>query len=409
MVAIIRLYAFNEQRGDHSEDANAVLQPRLALPSSIGTGRPLARPVCLLAFNDQKVGVLMKIRWRAESGDEPLWPSAAPLVMVVRTDVLRGWHLGSPVVARGVDSERLIALGLDVLTPGGQFALYHRIVTLPPDETHPRPRLSDSMGIFRVNVATGENERAGFEARPMEYPSGELAFGGSPDATSVVIAQNWSLPSEPKPDLSGLDGFEASKARIEWGSKLAASARLTISLATFDGATARELLTLNAQFGSASVDGTAIQWSPNARLVAIELNVPGNRRPWHSEVHVFDTTTWDVVAQYVNAGLAGSACWGPDSDRILLEHEVNTTWVQHLNGTRQPITVLPSARGKMMRDIRPLGMADNDHLLTLRLPEDRATIMRTSIADGTHEGLFAWTGEYAMYPVIAQMPPETWL
>ena len=53
-------------------------------------------------------------------------------------------------------------------------------------------------------------------------------------------------------------------------------------------------------------------------------------------------------------------------------------------------------------------MADNDHLLTLRLPEDRATIMRTSIADGTHEGLFAWTGEYAMYPVIAQMPPETW-
>jgi hypothetical protein len=62
-----------------------------------------------------------------------------------------------------------------------------------------------------------------------------------------------------------------------------------------------------------------------------------------------------------------------------------------------------------MRPTRPLGMADNDHLITLRLPKNRATIMRTSIVDGTHEGLFAWTGEQHMYPKIAQMPPETWV
>ena len=337
-----------------------------------------------------------------------MWPSAAPLVMVVRTDVLRGWHLGSPVVARGVDSQRLIALGLDVLTPGGQFALHHRIVTLPPDETHPRPRHSDSMVILRVNVATGENVRAGFEARPMENPSGDLAFGGSPDAASVVIAQNWRLPGPPAPDFSGLSGKELAIARGEFAIRLDKDRRTTISLATFDGAPAREVATLNARFGSSSADGTSIQWSPNGRLVAIELRVPLGKRSWTLEVQIFDTTTWEVAARFENAGLAGSACWGPDSDRILLEYEVNTTWVQHLNGTRQPITVLPSAGSKDRRHIRPLGMADNDHLLTLRLPEDRATIMRTSIADGTHEGLFAWTGEYAMYPVLAQMPPETW-
>lgn len=108
--------------------------------------------------------------------------------MVVRTDVSRGWHLGSSVVGRGSDSERLIAQRPDVLTPGGRAAVYHRIVTLPPDETHPRPH-TESRGICRADVATGKNERAGFEARPTENPSCDLAFGGSPDTKSVFIAQ----------------------------------------------------------------------------------------------------------------------------------------------------------------------------------------------------------------------------
>jgi len=354
----------------------------------------------------------MKIRWRLTLGDEPLWPSAAPLVMVVMStedwpNVLRGWHLGSLVVARGSDPERLIAGSRDVLTPGGWAAVHNRVVEFPPDDAHPKPYW-DSVGVYRVAVATGKNDRAGFEARPMENPSCDLAFGGSPDAASVVIAQNWSLPRAPSPDLSGLDGRAAASARGEWYKLLDAGQRVTISLATFDGAPAREIVTMNAQCGTDAADATAIQWSPDGRLVAICLRVVSNQPSSPVEVHVFDTSTWELVARYADACLAGSACWGPDSDRLLLEHNINTNWVQHLDGTRQPITVLPSAGGKDKRPTRPLGMADNDHLLTLRLPEDRATIMRTSIADGTHEGLFAWTGEDAMYPVIAQMPPETW-
>ena len=356
----------------------------------------------------------MKIRWWAKSGDVPLWPSEDPLVMVVRawepgSNVLRGWHLGSPVVARGFDTERVVDdTTRDVLTAGGRAAIYNRRVMVPADETHPRPR-SESRGIYRVDVTTGKSDRAGFEARPMENPSCDLAFGGSPDAMSVVIAQNWGLPRPPLPDLSGLDGRAAAFARAEWFKLVEAAQRVTISLATFDGAPAREVVTINAQFSTDAADATAIQWSPDGRLVAICLRVVTDQPSSPVEVQVFDTTTWEVVARYENACLSGSACWGPDSDRLLLEHAIDTVWVQHLDGTRQPITVLPSSGGKDKRPTRTLGMADNDHLLTLRLPEDRATIMRTSIADGTHEGLFAWTGEYGMYPVIAQMPPDTWV
>jgi hypothetical protein len=322
-------------------------------------------------------------------------------------NVLRGWNLGSLVVARGSDPERLIAGSRDVLTPGGSAAVYNRVVEFPPDEAHPKPYW-DSVGIYRVDVATGKNERAGFEARPMENSSSDLAFGGSPDTKSVIIAQDWRLTGSPAPDFTGLSGKKLVIARGEFAIRLDEGLRTTISLATFDGGPTREVATLNARFHSSSADGTSIQWAPNGRLVAIGLLVPRGVRPWTLEVQIFDTTTWDVVARYENARLAGSACWGPDSDRLLLEHEINTNWIQHLDGTRQPITVLaPRTRGNT-RPIRPIGMADNDHLLTLRLPEDRATIMRTSIADGTHEGLFAWTGEYLMYPVIAQMPPETW-
>ncbi len=355
----------------------------------------------------------MKTRWHTTRTDEPLWPSEAPLAMVVMStedwpNVLRGWHLGSPVIARGFDLERLIAGSRDVLTPGGRAALYSREVEFPPDEAHPQP-FWDSVGIYRVDVSTGKNERAGFDPRPAPDIIGDLAFGGSPDASSVVIAENWSLPRPPAPNLSGLSGRELAIARGEFAIRLDADMRTTISLATFDGAPAREVATLNAKFASMPTDGTPIQWSPNGRLVAIEFLVPRGTRPWSQEAWVFDTSTWAVVARYENAGLAGSACWGPDSDRLLLEHNVNTTWVQHLEGTRQPITVLPSAGGEMMRPTRPLGMADNDHLITLRLAEDRATIMRTSIADGTHEGIVTWEGGYGTYPVLAQMPPETWI
>ncbi len=355
----------------------------------------------------------MKIRWQATMGDEPLWPSSDPVVMIMRGwepggVVLRGWHLSSPVVARGVDSELLDPGSHDVLTAGGRASIYNRIVQLPADEAHPQP-FWDSVGIYRVDIPTGTHERAGFDPRPARLSHLNPVCGGSPGADSALIAQNWSLPTAPAPDISGLSQQEAATASAEWRRRTVTSFRVTISLATFDGAPARDIVTLNAQVHSSSPDGTAIQWSPDGRLAAIELKVPETRTRSESEVHVFDTSTWDVVARYKNASLAGSACRGPDSDRLLLEHHVDTNWVQHLDGTRQPITVLPASGGKMMRPTRPLGMADNDHLLTLGLRKDRATVMRTSIADGTHEGLFAWTGTVDMYPKIAQMPPETWI
>jgi hypothetical protein len=109
-----------------------------------------------------------------------------------------------------------------------------------------------------------------------------------------------------------------------------------------------------------------------------------------------------------DARLAGSASWGPDSDRLLLEDTPSDNWVHYLDGHRQPVTVLPGTGGKDIRPIRPVGLADNNHLLTFRQPEDRMTVGRTNLSNGHTDGILAWTGEYLMYPVLAQMPPDAW-
>jgi hypothetical protein len=347
----------------------------------------------------------MRIRWKTARTDEPLWPSAAPVVMVVNADeqgpsTLRGWALGSPTFARAPEPRRKVDGHRDVLAPGGTAIFQKRCIDLPLDEEHPRLHVKDD-GVYRINVATGVSTRAGFE--PLFHPdqSGGRTMAPAPGAEAVVILDGWTVSDEPRPVLNGVPGAEAAKIREAYWRRLQANVRIRLSLATFDGAPARELATIEG--GSA---GGNPQWSPDGRLMALNV-VPSDKWPAFPDIHVFDTTTWQVIARLEDAEIVGSASWGPDSDRLLAGRG-DDFWVQHLNGHRQPITVLPEPDSNGILPAQPLGMADNDHLLTLRAPRDRATLMRTSITDGTHEGIVTWEGGYGTYPVLAQMPPETW-
>lgn len=351
----------------------------------------------------------MDARWQPRFDDDPLWPSSTPLVMAAMTTevwppALRGWALGAASFGRAPQASRLADGLLDVLAPGGTSILQQRLKGIPLDEANPVLNLAFD-GIYRIDVATGVERRAGFEPRDAEQIS-QRAMAASPGGESAVIVDGWLTEQEPRPDTSGIPGREAARIREEYFQRQIANTRLTVHLVSFDGAPAREITTIEG--GTArGPDSVSHQWSPDGRLMAINLR-PRTKRLQVPDVHVYDTRTWEVIARYENAELEGSASWGPDSDRLLLSHLVGTTWVQHLDGTRQPVTVLPEPISMEWRPIRPLGMADNSHLLTLQANKRKSTLMRTSISTGDHEGLVGWTGHHLRYPVLAQMPPAVW-
>lgn len=333
----------------------------------------------------------MKVKWRPILGTGSLAPSEEPVVFLVTSteqwpNVIRGWRLGSPTVDLMPETDRVVGSPIDVLTPGGRAILFERRITLP--DTSISTTLRDvSEGIYRMDVTTGRVDRVSFDPRPSPGQEGHLKFGGSPDGTQIAIVEGWGVTPE---------GHLAQ----------AIDSRLTLTVAGLDGVPPQEICTLNA-IQPLAPDTIGIQWSPNGRYLALDV-CPAAPPSYSHEVTIFDTTTWQVAHRVPDAGLAGSASWGPDSDRLLVEQGPIATWVQHLDGHREPITVLPGAGARDMRPLRPAGLADNDHLLTFRQPTDRMTVMKTSLRDGHSEGLVAWTGEYYMYPVLAPMPPDTW-
>jgi hypothetical protein len=348
----------------------------------------------------------MKIRRHTTRTDDPLWPSAAPVVMVVNVpeegpSTLRGWALGSPTFARAPEPRRKTAGHRDVLAPGGTAIFQKRCVDLPLDDEHPRLHVKDD-GVYRIDVATGASTRAGFEPLVNSDQSGARAMASAPDAESVVILDGWSISDEPHPKSDLPSVIEAAGGLEAYMRRLHASVRIRLSLATFDGAPACELATIEG--GSA---GGNHQWSPDGRLMALNV-VPSDKWPVFPDIWVFDTTTWQVIARLEDVQIVGSASWGPGSDRLLAGRG-DDFFVQHLDGNRQPLTVLPKFDNNGNHPAYPLGMADNDHLLTFRAPRDRGTLMRTSIADGTHEGIVTWEAVDSTCPVLAQMPPETWI
>ncbi|MGC4176104.1 hypothetical protein [Demequina sp.] len=318
-------------------------------------------------------------------------------------NVMRGWILGAQNIGKTPQTERLALEERDVLTPGGAFLIFENTRDFAKEVGSDRPHWSTE-GFYRVEIATGAVSRATFDP-PVKKGTGRYPFGGSPSGQQLVMAEGVVDEAVREGVLRGVD--QSRMKPWELNDLLYQASRTRLLVATFGGEPPRTIEVLNAVLNGVT-DTTTIQWSPNGRLVAISLVYRNETNRWPKEVTVYDTDTWEVAARLEGGNLSGSASWGPDSDRVLVEGTGDEAWIHHLDGTKEPVTVLPSYGTRDTRPVRALGLADNEHLLTLRVRNDRATIMRTSLSEGTHERLLSWDGQEDTYPVIAQMPPETW-
>ncbi|WNM24784.1 hypothetical protein [Demequina capsici] len=272
-------------------------------------------------------------------------------------------------------------------------------------------------GIFAVDVRTGRETRANVQHHSAGSPS-MLLFGGSPDGTRVALLDRWETPGEPPPDYEGMSREEYYAASQRHALARKERARYTFTVASFDQSPAVEILTRapapkrHLVLGGPSNIDAPVQWSPDGRLLALNLGTVEEDLEM-TAVRVFETRTWTEVACFTQGALHGTASWGPDSDRFLMQSWSAKTgriamWIQHLDGSRQQVEIIPPPNSVNIRPVWAVGMADNAHLLTMRAPRKRATLMRTSLATGTHENLMTWPGLLENPAVVAQLPPGAW-
>lgn len=331
------------------------------------------------------------VRWRSFLVEEPpaLQPEPVPVLVSVHA-LPHVWLRELAQVRPLPDFDRwLPANTKDVLGGGGRWLVLERI-TWSEDESIPYLERRVSLGVHRYSFATGALDRAGFD--PLHGGFNRLHLAGSPDGTQVLIAQHWlaGAPDRPKTDED---------------------ARMTLSLAGFDGSPPRELLTMGGG-ATGNGDDQALQWSPDGTRIAASVSLdqgPGQRSRW--VVLVLDASTGREVARHDGALLCGSVSWSPDSERLLVQDETETTWVlDTATGTREAIPFLPGRRPGVWVNgsLRPLGFADPDHLMVATQRGATMTLSAVHLTTSASRPLVRWAGSLDMYPRLATMPAGYW-
>ena len=355
--------------------------------------------------------------------DGPLWPTPDPLAMIVEGRPgprLTGWRAGAPnVEIAPVDAwERPIHPGSDFISPGGR-SIVTELWSRPSPDLPREHRAPTFQGIFRTDLSTGESQLANYTIKG-GFKRPKLGFGLSPNSHRVLIMEAWlftGVPIEPSHEAP----LRSPQPQVSAHPRLPnTEPRWTLSVCAFDDSPPQEVMTFSDLPRARSYSGdqpldavwSCVQWSPDGSLVAawMPIDVGGFRE---GGIRVFDTTSWTEVAQFPSAYLAGTASWGPKSDRLLFERYRSDTnerevWIQHLDGSREEVAAIPKPNREGISKVRPLGLADNNRLVTVRTTKTKATIALTSATTGEHQDVLTWPEHIDARPVIAQLPIEAW-
>jgi hypothetical protein len=333
------------------------------------------------------VGMRDSARWRVEVEEAAqLWPASQSIGLVVYDDLgsrMLGWPVGSRVLREMPTVQGMFRQGRPVLCPGGHGVLLD-LRTRVVDEAGGVDRVE--RGVARVDLRTGAVARLSFDTLPNSKMSASVA--GSPDGARVAFAWAWQ------------DSVDAAVSKHAY--------RTGLYLATLDGSPPLELTSLlNAGCSGLNVDDVPVQWSPDGALVAFAILRGGAVGPFY-ETLIYDAATGTEI-QRVPGTLCGSASWAPDSRSLLVDHHEDDTWIHDVQiGTAHPVTVLAPRGSRDWRPFSPLGLAEEDRLVTARRRGERMTISLMDLSDGTTSEILSYSYGGARYPTIAAMPSGTW-
>jgi hypothetical protein len=330
-------------------------------------------------------------RWNPRVVEEPLAGAVSepiPLVSDLYNNAAFGWL---------PSAERLSPFGvldtstgpfLPVLASGGTSMVFERARYDGGSADEPLLQRRRILGVYRYDVASGQEQRASFDA--VQGKDASVYYAPSPDGASVAIAQGWWPTWRP--------GVRAVVSEY----------RISLTVAGFSEDSPRTILELSGvlqPIGESSV----VQWSPDGSTVAVSASTFTARGSLERATLVVDVSTG--AHTQVPAALLGSVSWDHEARRLLVVGDDDVPRILDIRtGTSQPVPALGPRIAQVNSTGRPrtLGWADESRLL---VAVGRGTTTRVCVLD-PDEGVVATRVRWTAGPLdsvrLARMPAGFW-
>jgi hypothetical protein len=239
-----------------------------------------------------------------------------------------------------------------------------------------------------------DGKATAFELAARTGPGARREIAGHPEGPRVALAEIWmqqpTTPGRPWED-----------------------ARVTVSLLDSPGRERRTLLEdRGALWGDP--DTETVQWSPDGTRLAVSFTVVDPATGWSPLVRVIRVADGEVLGEWPQTALVGSASWAPDSRALLVEvhpftPELRATVVLDVAEDRQRRTGVPPRASDGSKPIRPLALIGDDRLLLLDETLGADSVLFASTTDGRQvEEVLRWRAPGFSRPRVPALAPDTW-
>lgn len=334
------------------------------------------------------------VRWPTGRVRVPLETAAEPVPLVVsiggEADGTYLWSRPTATLELLPDLDRGISPTRVALSGDGRMLFFDRRA-LRDDESIPYVKRSYSLGVFRLELATGEVRRSAHDPRG-EYSS-TREFASSPAGDQVAVAETWVVP-ELEAQVQGL-----------------LARRVKLMVADVGGSALRELATVPGSYYTGP-DDSSVHWSPDGRSIALgSVAEDAQTGAYVIEMRVVDVASAEVVLERKGLRTVGTAGWAPDSSCLLvadMEERIKVLRVD--TGELEPLPFLPGSNMGIPfeKTTRILGFLDDRTVMTVAQRGRRMLLSAVDIETGAAEPLVGCADAPEAMPVLAQMPPDYW-